>query len=464
MSDPGQLWQTALGQLQLMMNRANYQTYFSETVGLELEGDTLVVGVHNPNFQPTLERSFVPLVRRALADIARRPLDVRFQPVSVAKSTGPTPLFGEDPTASPFEAPPERAREPRPSPSTGSPLNPRDTFETLVVGNNNGLAHAAAVAVAQEPALRYNPLFIYGGVGLGKTHLLHAIGHEVRQAGLDITYVSSERFTNDLIDSIRQHRTEEFRQMYRLTRLLLIDDIQFMAGKERTQEEFFHTFNALHESGAQIVMSSDRPPGEIPTVEERLRSRFAWGLIADIQQPDLETRIAILRSKLNGHAAAIPGDALEFVARKAQSNIRELEGALNRVLAYSHLQRKPVTVDLAAEALQGVIAPSVGRSSLSPETLLQVVARYASVSLADLRGKTRDKRVVAPRHLAMYLLREDLKLSTPEIGRLLGSRDHSTVMHGCNKIAADLRRDAAIADHVEAIRDLLRASASPGAS
>jgi len=337
-----------------------------------------------------------------------------------------------------------------------SPLNPRYTFATFVVGGGNRLAHAAARAVADAPGLAYNPLFVYGGVGLGKTHLLHAIGNVVVERGLQVLYVSSETFTNDLIDSIRDHRTDDFRQKYRRCSLLLIDDIQFIASKERTQEEFFHTFNAIHEGGGQIVLTSDRPPNEIPTLESRLRSRFEWGLIADIQRPDLETRIAILRSKLNGRENAVPPEVLEFIAHKAQSNIRELEGSLNRVMAYAQLHRSALTVDLAAAALQAVSPAQSGRSSPRPDEVLQAICRYYGVSPADLRGKQRDKRIVGPRQLAMFLLRDDARLSTPEIGRLLGGRDHTTVMHGAHKISAELRRDAQLRGDLQAVRELLQ--------
>jgi chromosomal replication initiator protein len=310
--------------------------------------------------------------------------------------------------------------------------------------------------VADAPGQAYNPLFIYGGVGLGKTHLLHAIGNVVLEHGQSVLYVSSETFTNDLIDSIREHRTDDFRQKYRRCRLLLIDDIQFIASKERTQEEFFHTFNAIHEGGGQIVLSSDRPPSEIPTLEGRLRSRFEWGLIADIHLPDLETRIAIMRSKLESRQNAVPADVLEFIAQKAQSNIRELEGSLNRVLAYAQLHRAALTVELASAALQAVSPSPSGRGAPRAEEVLQAVSRYYSLSLADLRGKQRDRRIVGPRHLAMFLLREDARLSTPEIGRHLGGRDHTTVMHGVQKIAGELPRDSRLRGDLEAVRELLQ--------
>ncbi|MGE3270947.1 MAG: chromosomal replication initiator protein DnaA, partial [Chloroflexota bacterium] len=307
-------------------------------------------------------------------------------------------------------------------------------------------------AVADAPGQAYNPLFLYGGVGLGKTHLLHAIGHEVVKAGHSVVYVSSETFTNELIESIREHRTDEFRIRYRRATILMIDDIQFIANKERTQEEFFHTFNAIHEGGGQIILTSDRTPKAIPTLEDRLRSRFEMGLIADIQPPDLETRIAILRSKVNGRVQ-IPGDVLELVAQKVHTNIRELEGSLNRITAYAMLHGMDVTVDVAAAALEDLVAPaSVTRE---PPVILNAVARHFGVTVDELRGKARHKEIVAPRHLAMYLLREDAGLSFPQIGQLLGGRDHSSVVHACDKISTEIERDGRSRQDARAVRNLL---------
>ena len=457
MPEARQLWQTALGELQLLMTRANYETWLKHSEGLGFDGDVLRVGVKSPFTQEALATRFAPLVRRTLASVVGRPVDIRYELASAepaAARADATPLFRTDGPSL------RSAADRRPSATLAPkrpPLNPRYTFATFVVGGGNRLAHAAAQAVADAPGQAYNPLFVYGGVGLGKTHLLHAIGNVVVDRGLPVLYVSSETFTNDLIDSIRDHRTDDFRQKYRRCSLLLIDDIQFIASKERTQEEFFHTFNAIHEGGGQIVLTSDRPPNEIPTLESRLRSRFEWGLIADIQRPDLETRIAILRSKLNGRENAVPPEVLEFIAHKAQSNIRELEGSLNRVMAYAQLHRSALTVDLAAAALQAVSPAQSGRSSPRPDEVLQAVCRYHGVSLADLRGKQRDKRIVGPRQLAMFLLRDDAHLSTPEIGRLLGGRDHTTVMHGAHKISAELRRDAQLRGDLQAVRELLQA-------
>jgi chromosomal replication initiator protein len=301
----------------------------------------------------------------------------------------------------------------------------------------------------------YNPLFLYGGVGLGKTHLLHAIGHAVAGQGADVVYVTSETFTNELIESIRQHRTDDFRLKYRGARVLLVDDVQFIAGKERTEEEFFHTFNAIHEAGGQIVLSSDRPPKAMTILEDRLRSRFEWGLIADIQPPDFETRIAILRSKLQGPViGAVPSDVVVFIAQKVQSNIRELEGSLNRLLAQARHLKQPVTVDLAAEALHDLVAPGPSGRGSTPVAVVTAVARYFEVSVEELKSKSRHKQIVVPRQIAMYLLREDAHLSTPEVGRIL-NRDHTTVLHGLRQVANDIARDGPCRAAVRGIREIL---------
>jgi chromosomal replication initiator protein len=464
MPDARQLWQTALGELQLLMTRANYETWLANSQGLGFDGEVLRVGVHSPFTQEALATRFAPLVRRTLTSVVGQPIEVRYEIAGADAPAGaPEPLFRQPeprrPTGGQQRSAVVGRRSsvqdlPLPAP-TRSPLNSRYTFATYVVGGGNRLAQAAAQAVADAPGQAYNPFFIYGGVGLGKTHLLHAIGNTVLGRGLQVLYVSSETFTNDMIDSIRDHRQDDFRQKYRRCNLLLIDDIQFIAGKVGTQEEFFHTFNAIHEGGGQIVLSSDRPPSEIPTLEARLRSRFEWGLIADIQLPDLETRIAILRSKLNGRAGSVPPEVLEFIAQKAQSNIRELEGSLNRVIAYGQLHRAVLTVELAADALQAVAPAQSGRAAPRAEDVLQAVCRYHGVNLADLRGKQRDRRVVVPRQMAMYLLREDGRLSTPEIGRLLGGRDHTTVMHGAQKIAGDLPNNPQLRGDLQAIRELI---------
>jgi chromosomal replication initiator protein DnaA len=333
-------------------------------------------------------------------------------------------------------------------------LNSRYTFSTFIVGAGNQLAHAASLAVAEAPGHAYNPLFLYGGVGLGKTHLLHAIGHTALENGMVVLYVSSETFTNEMINAIRYRTNEEFRAKYRSADVLLVDDIQFIAGKDSTEEEFFHTFNSLYESNKQIVMCSDRPPKAIVSLEERLRSRFEWGLIADIQPPDLETRVAILRAKADLSQRMVPDDVIQYLASRVQSNIRELEGSLNRLLAFSQLQRMPLTIDTAKAALAN-LASDARQRRVSIGDVLNAVAEYYRLSLDDLRGKQRDKHIVVPRQVAMYLMRQETESSLLEIGQSLGGRDHSTVLHGCDKISREVNENTALRKEVLAIRQQL---------
>jgi chromosomal replication initiator protein len=334
----------------------------------------------------------------------------------------------------------------------GAPLNERYTFDRFVVGSNNQLSAAACRAVAEAPARMYNPLFVYGGVGLGKTHLMHAIGHAmlVRDGSKRVAYISSERFTNDLIASIQDGRMADFRRRYREVDLLLIDDVHFLGEKERTQEEFFHTFNALHDAQRQIVMTSDRPPKEIPGLEERLVSRFEWGLVADIKPPDYETRVAILRKKATEDQIPLADEVFDFIARNCRSNVRELEGAIIKLLAYSSLTRREITTDLAREALGGVLHEAT--LSMTPESIRQRVAEVWGVSVDGLSSKKRTKELTVPRQVAMYLIRELADLPLVEIGRLFGGRDHSTVIHSVNKVDEDLANDEALRARVDAIR------------
>ncbi len=333
-------------------------------------------------------------------------------------------------------------------------LNARYTFATFIVGSANQLAHAASLAVAEAPGQAYNPLFLYGGVGLGKTHLLHAIGHVAVERNMSVLYVSSETFTNDIVNAIRYRTTEEFRAKYRSADLLLVDDIQFIAGKDSTEEEFFHTFNSLYESNRQIVICSDRPPKAIVSLEERLRSRFEWGLIADIQPPDLETRVAILSAKADMMHRLVPDDVIQFLATRVHSNIRELEGSLNRLLAFSQLQGMPLTIDTAKAALAS-LATDGRQRRVSVADVLEAVAEHYRISPDDLRGKQRDKHIVVPRQVAMYLMRQETEASLMEIGQALGGRDHSTVLHGCEKINREVNENSALRKEVLAIRQQL---------
>jgi len=333
-------------------------------------------------------------------------------------------------------------------------LNPRYTFDAFIVGNSNRLAHAASLAVAEAPGESYNPLFLYGGVGLGKTHLLHAIGHQGVETGLAVLYVSSEQFTNEIINAIRYRTTEEFRAKYRSVDILLVDDIQFIAGKESTEEEFFHTFNSLYEMSKQIVICSDRPPKAIVSLEERLRSRFEWGLIADIQPPDLETRMAILRVKADALRYHVPDDIIAYIAGRVQTNIRELEGCLNRLMAYQQLHQTELTMDVARAAMSSLGNDSK-ESHLNVQQIAQAVAEYYHITLESMCGKQRDKHIVMPRQIAMYLMRQETQASLLEIGQLFGGRDHSTVLHACEKIDRAVNINPALRREIVAIREQL---------
>ncbi len=458
-----QAWEAALGELQLQMSKANFDTWLKDTFLVSHEGDQFVIGVGSPFALETLEQRLFPMVRKVLSGIVGQPVEIHF--VVQQKQRG----NGEPAPETPLGSIPTNGRggsSRRKAPAVqsnllGSALNPHYTFDTFVVGNSNRLAEAACRAVADAPGRAYNPLFIYGGVGLGKTHLMHAIGHEAFHKGLRVLYVSSETFANEMIEAILEHRdrTEYFRNKYRTVQLLLIDDIQFIAGKERTQEEFFHTFNAIHEGGGQIVISSDRPPKAISTLEDRLRSRFEWGLIADIQPPDLETRIAILRSKCHTQGVTVPDEVLEAIARKVQSNIRELEGSLNRVLALASVTGERITAQMASGALNDVMF-NVPKRFVKPDSILKAVASYYHVSLDELQGKQRDKRVVVPRQIAMYLLRAETDLSLVDIGKLFGGRDHSTVLHSLEKMESGLSSDSGFAKDVSAVRESVYAASA----
>ena len=334
-------------------------------------------------------------------------------------------------------------------------LNPKYTFDSFVVGNNNRFAHAAALAVAEAPATSYNPLFIYGGVGLGKTHLMHAIGNSIllKNKNSNILYVTSEKFTNQLINAIKDNTSAQFRDKYRNIDVLLIDDIQFIAGKERIQEEFFHTFNTLHESGKQIILSSDKPPKDIPLLEDRLKSRFEWGLIADISNPDYETRLAILRKKAQLDNIIVDDEILSNIANRIDSNIRELEGTLNKLIATSSLTNSPITKEMAERAINDIVAQQ--EKVISSEFIQETVAKYFKISAKDLRGSKRSNDIAFPRQIAMYLCRNVAQMSLPQIGKDFGKRDHTTVMHACNKIEADIKENSNTKLIVESVKNIL---------
>lgn len=438
-----QAWQTVLAQLQMDMPRASFDTWVRDTRPVAYENGLLTVGVRNAYARDWLDSRLATTVNRLLIDTLNSKVSVNFI-VSQSEETASTSDL-ETSSASIEITPPE------PKPRHVS-LNPRYTFDTYVVGSGNRLAHAACQAVADKPARAYNPLFLYGGVGLGKTHLLHAIGNACHSSGLNVLYVSSEEFTNDLIAAIRTHTTQAFREKYRSADVLLIDDIQFIAGKESTQEEFFHTFNTLHGQDKQIIVSSDRPPKSLVTLEERLRSRFEWGLTADIQAPDLETRLAILRSKAERTGRQISDEILESIAKRVQSNIRELEGALNRIIAYADLSGASLTPNLVEVALADLI-PS--RGDIEPAYVVDLVARKFGLTSEKLLGRDRTKEVALPRQIAMYLLREEAKISFPQIGEVLGGRDHSTVMSAYEKIKEQIHADRRLEQDIVSIKQQL---------
>ncbi len=495
--DRKQIWQAALGELQVELSPADFDTWLRNTRLVALEDGVAIIATPNAFARDWLENRHRDQIRRTLTRLLGYTVAVRI--VVDRRADGPDgaqaavgPLFSAPTTAEPRpeavpvavpgpgswsepepgrppSRPPSRplgpdgreiSRPPSPAPDLGriraANLNPAYTFRTFVVGSGNRLAHAAAEAVAERPAQAYNPLFIYGGVGLGKTHLLHAIGFRVleRDGELRVLYISAETFTNDLINAIRSQRTEEFRARYRSIDVLLIDDIQFLAGKEQTQEEFFHTFNALHAGGSQIVISCDRPPKALVTLEERLRSRFEWGMIVDVQPPDLETRMAILRAKSERLPLPVPDSVLELIAHRVQSNIRELEGALTRVVGVAQLTGRPLTVELAREVLEDPLEEA-RRRRITPDRVLAEVASFFGVKIEDLKGKRRTQKVALPRQVAMYLMREMGGLSLVEIGRALGGRDHTTVLHGWQKIGAQMETDATLRQSVLAIKERL---------
>ncbi|MBN1965563.1 MAG: chromosomal replication initiator protein DnaA [Anaerolineae bacterium] len=439
-------WQATLGQLELQLDRATFDSWVRGADLLAYEDGTFVVSVRNAYVRDWLQKRLYGSIRRTLADIFGRTVEVVFvvyDPIAEEEDLGP---LWED------AAPPPPAVMPVASPMIArieSRLNPRYTFDRFVVGNSNELANAAARSVVDRPGGTYNPLFIYGDVGLGKTHLLHAIGNACQEKGLRVLYVSSEEFTNDLVGAIRAQDTASFRNRYRTLDLLMVDDVQFIAGKDSTQEEFFHTFNALHGANSQIVLASDRRPRAMATLEERLRSRFEWGLITDIQPPDLEMRMAILREKAEQQGMLLPEDLAQMIAQKIRGNIRELEGALTQIIAQSRLVRRPLTEALADEVLRDFRAP---RKTQTVEAVLEVVADYHNLSVDDLTGPRRTKEVALARQEAMYLARETTEASLPQIGDAIGGRDHTTIMYGYNKIADGVETDEELRKEIRQLR------------
>jgi chromosomal replication initiator protein len=488
--DAKQVWRAALGELQVTLSPANFETWLRDTALVEVDDTRFRISVPNGFAKDWLESRYRSLISQTLGRIVGYGVQVDFvvgpvdsplddgsdgagtadtggEPADssrdggapVAVGPGFLPRTHDAPVRVPQPAQQVRVEAGRVGGEGGtSNINTRYTFSNFIVGSANRLAHAASLSVAERPGHAYNPLFLYGGVGLGKTHLMHAIGNQVaaKFPRKRVVYATSEKFTNEFITSIQQGKIDEFRARYRRIDLLLIDDIQFIADKERTQEEFFHTFNAIHEDGKQIVLSSDRPPKAILTLEERLRSRFEWGLIADLTAPDLETRIAILRAKAEEGAVPISSDVIEFIARKVVSNIRELEGALNRIVAYASMGAMPISIELAQAVLSNVLYNPKKRQ-ITPERIVKAVSEYYGVGLDALKGQKRDKAIVVPRQIAMFLMREETDVSLLRIGAELGNRDHSTVLHACDKITRESGGNDELRREIAAVRELIYA-------
>ena len=470
--DPSQLWHAVLAELQGGMPRTAFENWVRDTRLAGYADDVATVGARSSIVVSTLETRYAQRIADAVSRVVGRPVRVQFtvlgesdpmaerlnrETEAMLRAGGAREQRERRPPAEPADGrrvPPARQIELTAAPA--GRLNPRYVYATYVVGSSNRFAHAASLSVAERPGEQYNPFFIYGGVGLGKTHLMHAVGHRALELRpeLEVSYVTSEKFTNDLISAIRQQRMEDFRSRYRQIDILMIDDIQFIAGKESTQEEFFHTFNELHQSGKQIIITSDRPPKAIAAIEDRLRSRFEGGLIADVQLPDYEMRIAILRAKGEELGVALPAEAVEYIAQKDQSNIRELEGALNKVIARAQIADRAISLSLAMEALTdaGIGTP---RRKATPAAVISAVASRFGVESDELIGKGRRKEIVLPRQVVMYLLREDTGASLVDIGNELGGRDHTTVLHGVRQVEKALGTDASLRSQVLAIREAI---------
>ena len=427
------LWEKIIERLKATVSETFFDSFFSKLEPVTLRETELILFTKLPFIKEVIDNNH----RQKLESLAQ---DIAGKSINITVITS----LEEIPAANKNEVQKEKL--------ISSNLNPKNTFDSFVIGNSNRFAHAACVAVAESPAKAYNPLFIYGGVGLGKTHLMHAIGHYIlnQNSNAKVLYLSSENFTNELINSIKDDKNEAFRNKYRNVDVLLVDDIQFIAGKESTQEEFFHTFNALHNASKQIIISSDRPPKEIPTLEDRLRSRFEMGLIADIQSPDYETRIAILRKKAQEEDKHVPDEVTIHIAKNIKSNIRELEGALVRIFAYADLANKEITYELACEALKDIISGKVNKE-INVDLIKEKVSQYYNIKISDFNLKKRTREIAFPRQVAMYLSRELTDLSLPKIGESFGGKDHTTVMHAHEKISNDIKKNKDLKDKIENI-------------
>ncbi len=435
-------WDKILSALEKKLNHHNAETWLQSMIPVDCVDSTFYIQVPDHFSRDWLSERYGHIIKNTIYDILKKDTEIVFilneEVPSVLSRINKQPL---PPAEDLFFL----------------QLNPKYSFDTFVVGESNRFAHAASLAVAESPAKTYNPFFIYGGVGLGKTHLMHAIAQHIinKNRSLKIAYVTSEKFTNDLINSIRDKKPEEFRNKYRNMDILLVDDIQFLAGKEMTQEEFFHTFNTLHEANKQIIISSDRPPKEIPTLEDRLRSRFEWGLITDIQPPDLETRIAILRKKVQLENLNVPDDVVYYIANRIQSNIRELEGALIRLAAYSMLNKCEINLEMSTDVLKDILPPKQTRQ-INIQLIHQIVSEYYNIRPDDFKSKKRTRNVSFPRQIAMYLAREMTDLSLPKIGEYFGGRDHTTVIHAYDRIVSEIQLDTNLQNNINEIINIIK--------
>src|SRR6056297_144746 len=436
------IWNQTLNEIKDKLSNPSFKTWFSNTKPVDMQDNILLIKVPNDFIKDWIETRYNQLIKNVIQNLNDKNLKCRFYTEEDLKDK--EKKEGKNTKQYEKENPEKKLeKEKKKEYNINKNLNPKYSFDSFVVGNGNRFAHAAALAVAEAPAKAYNPLFLYGDVGLGKTHLMQAIAHYILKHNPDnkVVYVSSETFTNELINAIKDDRTSSFRNKYRNIDILLVDDIQFLANKERTQEEFFHTFNSLHEANRQLIISSDRPPKEIPTLEERLRSRFEWGLITDIQKPDLETRIAILRKKADLENLKIPNEVVIYIADNIQSNIRELEGALIKVIAYSSLVDKEIDIDLAEKALQDLIIENEEPKEINIDLIKNIIVDYYNLKKEDMTSKKRTQKIAFPRQIAMYLSRELTDLSLPHIGEEFGGRDHTTVIHAYNKIEQKIEED-----------------------
>ena len=442
-NDLQSLWEKTLNIIKGEMSEVSFNTWIKSCEPISISSNLIKISVPNSFTQDILEKRYKDLVVNSIEAACSKLYNVEFiiaSDIQEVEEKEEGRIKVDDKSSITVND------------EMSSTLNPKYTFDSFVIGNSNRFAHAASLAVAEAPAKAYNPLFIYGGVGLGKTHLMHAIGHYALQnnPNAKVVYVSSEKFTNELINAIKDDKNEDFRNKYRNVDILLIDDVQFIAGKERTQEEFFHTFNELHDANKQIILSSDRPPKEIPTLEDRLRSRFEWGLIADIQAPDFETRMAILKKKADVEKLNVANEVMVYIATKIKSNIRELEGALIRIVAYSSLTNRPITVELASEALKDIISNKQNKN-ITIDVIQDVVAGYFNLRVEDLKSQRRTRNVAYPRQIAMYLSRKLTDMSLPKIGEEFGGRDHTTVIHAYEKISDSLNTDESLQHTVKDI-------------